>query len=119
MDGIFVFSSMEEREIKKEAKPGEKPFLCKKKVKCRFPIARIKKIMQFDEEIGKVSTSAPIVISHALELFLTEILEILVKEATKRNAKKIVLADVNACFTENSRFDFLKGLLARESEQKR
>jgi len=110
---------MVEREIKEEEKTGEKPFLCKKKMKCRFPIARIKKIMQFDEEIGKVSTSAPIVISHAIELFLTEILEMLAKEAAKRNSKKIVLADVNACFTEHGRFDFLKPLLSKEEAQKR
>lgn len=82
----------------------------KRKNKCRFPIARIKKIMQFDEEIGKVSSSAPIVISHAIELFLVDILKGLVEEAKTKGAKKIVLSHLEAHVSSSQRLEFLKGI---------
>lgn len=102
-----------------EAGQEEKPFQPKKRAKCRFPIARIKKIMQSDEDIGKVSSSAPIVISQAIELFLTDLLELLVKEAAKKNSKKIVLSHVETCFADNSRLDFLKELIGKGIEEKK
>lgn len=83
----------------------------KKRTKCRFPIARIKKIMQFDDEIGKVSSSAPIVISHAIEMFLVDLLLLLQKRAEERSSKKIVPSDLEVCFREDSKFDFLKHLV--------
>lgn len=45
------------------------------KYKTRFPTSRIKKIMQADEEIGKVALSAPIIVSRAVELFLQSLVE--------------------------------------------
>ncbi|KAI5186279.1 Dr1-associated corepressor [Nematocida homosporus] len=83
----------------------------KRKTKCRFPIARIKKIMQFDEEIGKVSSSAPIVISHAIELFLIDLLHLLEEEAKQKNSKKIILAHLESCIAANQQLEFLSSLL--------
>lgn len=80
----------------------------RKKSKCRFPIARIKKIMQFDEEVGKVSSSAPIVISHAIELFLVDLLKSLMEEAKQKGAKKIVLPHLESCVLSSQRLEFLK-----------
>ena len=37
--------------------------------------ARIKKIMQSDEEIGKVAAAVPVIISRALELFVETLLK--------------------------------------------
>jgi hypothetical protein len=45
------------------------------KYKTRFPTSRIKKIMQADEEIGKIAQSTPIVVSRAVELFLQSIID--------------------------------------------
>ncbi|TDG40091.1 hypothetical protein AWZ03_013486 [Drosophila navojoa] len=42
----------------------------KKKYNARFPAGRIKKIMQSDEEIGKVAQAVPVIISRTLELFV-------------------------------------------------
>ena len=36
--------------------------------------ARIKKIMQSDEEVGKVAAAVPVIISRALELFVENLL---------------------------------------------
>ncbi|KAF5319417.1 hypothetical protein D9619_008639 [Psilocybe cf. subviscida] len=55
----------------------------------KFPVARIKKIMQKDEEVGKVAQATPIVISKALELFLGMIVEASSKVTTERGSKKV------------------------------
>ncbi|OAG33605.1 hypothetical protein NEIG_01478 [Nematocida sp. ERTm5] len=86
----------------------------KKKAKCRFPIARIKKIMQIDEEIGKVSTFAPIVISHAIELFLINLLKQMEEEAKQKAVKKIVLSHLEACIENDPKLEFMKALLTKK-----
>ncbi|XP_075597585.1 dr1-associated corepressor isoform X2 [Balearica regulorum gibbericeps] len=59
----------------------------KKKYNARFPPARIKKIMQTDEEIGKVAAAVPVIISRALELFLESLLRKACHVTQSRNAK--------------------------------
>ncbi|XP_027712019.1 dr1-associated corepressor isoform X1 [Vombatus ursinus] len=59
----------------------------KKKYNARFPPARIKKIMQTDEEIGKVAAAVPVIISRALELFLESLLKKACQVTQSRNAK--------------------------------
>ncbi|XP_075795121.1 dr1-associated corepressor isoform X2 [Pelodiscus sinensis] len=59
----------------------------KKKYNARFPPARIKKIMQTDEEIGKVAAAVPVIISRALELFLESLLRKACQVTQSRNAK--------------------------------
>lgn len=51
------------------------------------PQARIKKIMQTDEEIGKVAAAVPVIISRALELFLESLLKKACQVTQSRNAK--------------------------------
>ena len=46
----------------------------KKKFNARFPPARIKKIMQLDEEVGKVASAVPVMISRSLETFMENLL---------------------------------------------
>lgn len=41
--------------------------------KTRFPLSRIKKLIQEDEEIGKTSSAVPVALSKALELFIEEV----------------------------------------------
>ncbi|KAI5189608.1 Dr1-associated corepressor [Nematocida minor] len=89
----------------------QKPVEFRRKAKCRFPIARIKKIMQIDEEIGKVSTSAPIVISHAIELFLISLLKEMEADAKQKSSKKILLVHLESCIMNNPKLEFMKALL--------
>jgi len=84
----------------------------KKKYNARFPPARIKKIMQTDEEVGKVAAAVPVIISRALELFV----ESLIKKASEitqaKNAKTLTTTHLKQCILAESQFDFLKDLVA-------
>ena len=62
------------------------------KNKTHFPAARIKKIMQSDEEIGKVAQATPVIVGRALEIFMANLVEVSLLEAKTRCQK-------NYCFT--------------------
>ncbi|OTF72943.1 hypothetical protein BLA29_007566, partial [Euroglyphus maynei] len=58
----------------------------KKRFNARFPPARIKKIMQKDEEVGKVAQAVPVIIAKALESFAEQLLTISSEVTRTRNA---------------------------------
>ncbi|KAL5008742.1 hypothetical protein ScPMuIL_014323 [Solemya velum] len=83
----------------------------KKKYNARFPPARIKKIMQTDEEVGKVASAVPVIISRALELFI-ESLILKTSETTQgRNAKTLSTAHIKQTIHSEKKFDFLRDLV--------
>ncbi|XP_034280313.1 dr1-associated corepressor [Pantherophis guttatus] len=84
----------------------------KKKYNARFPPARIKKIMQTDEEIGKVAAAVPVIISRALELFLESLLKTACHVTQSRNAKTMTTSHLKQCIEQEQQFDFLKDLVA-------
>ncbi|XP_007883922.1 dr1-associated corepressor [Callorhinchus milii] len=84
----------------------------KKKYNARFPPARIKKIMQTDEEIGKVAAAVPVIISRALELFLESLLTKACRVTQSRNAKTMTTSHLKQCIELEQQFDFLKDLVA-------
>uniref|UniRef100_A0A8D0KMQ9 Dr1-associated corepressor n=1 Tax=Salvator merianae TaxID=96440 RepID=A0A8D0KMQ9_SALMN len=84
----------------------------KKKYNARFPPARIKKIMQTDEEIGKVAAAVPVIISRALELFLESLLKKACHVTQSRNAKTMTTSHLKQCIELEQQFDFLKDLVA-------
>jgi histone H3/H4 len=55
--------------------------------KSKFPIARIKKIMQKDEQIGKMSSSSPVLVSRCVELFIEDLLNETLKVTNSVKAK--------------------------------
>jgi len=83
----------------------------KKKYNSRFPPARIKKIMQVDEEIGKVAQSVPVIISKCVEMFLTEILKNAGKVTTERKAKTMTIAHLKELVMKEESYDFLRDLV--------
>ncbi|XP_077283627.1 negative cofactor 2 alpha [Arctopsyche grandis] len=83
----------------------------KKKYNARFPAGRIKKIMQTDEEVGKVAQAVPVVISRTLELFVESLLTKSLDVTLKRNAKTLSPSHLKQCILSESRFDFLKDLV--------
>ncbi|XP_036380561.1 dr1-associated corepressor-like [Megalops cyprinoides] len=83
----------------------------KKKYNARFPPARIKKIMQTDEEIGKVAAAVPVIISRALELFLESLLTKACQVTQSRNAKTMTTSHLKQCIELEQQFDFLKDLV--------
>ncbi|XP_005191737.2 dr1-associated corepressor homolog [Musca domestica] len=83
----------------------------KKKYNARFPVGRIKKIMQSDEEVGKVAQAVPIIISRTLELFVESLLTKTLKITNSRNAKTLSTSHMKQCIMSEQRFDFLRELV--------
>ncbi|XP_017876817.1 dr1-associated corepressor [Ceratina calcarata] len=83
----------------------------KKKYNARFPAGRIKKIMQTDEEVGKVAQAVPIIISRTLELFVHSLLTKAMEITCAKNAKTLSPSHMKQCILSESRFDFLKDLV--------
>ncbi|XP_018336012.1 dr1-associated corepressor [Agrilus planipennis] len=83
----------------------------KKKYNARFPAGRIKKIMQTDEEVGKVAQAVPVIISRTLELFVESLLTKSMQITQTRNAKTLTPSHMKQCILSENRFDFLKDLV--------
>ncbi|KAH7923222.1 histone-fold-containing protein [Leucogyrophana mollusca] len=77
----------------------------------KFPVARIKKIMQKDEEVGKVAQATPVVISKALELFLAMIVEEASKVTVERGSKKVEAYHLKHAVETTEMLDFLKEIV--------
>ncbi|KAF8495963.1 hypothetical protein F5888DRAFT_512947 [Russula emetica] len=75
----------------------------------KFPVARIKKIMQKDEEVGKVAQATPIVIS--LELFLQLVVDEAARVTTTRGSKKVEAYHLKHAIETTEMLDFLKELV--------
>ncbi|KAJ2510071.1 hypothetical protein H4217_008046 [Coemansia sp. RSA 1939] len=83
----------------------------RKKDKTKFPVARIKKIMQMDEEVGKMAQATPILISKSLELFMQSIIDDVAKHARVCNARKISTTHLKRCIENTECYDFLKDIV--------
>ncbi|KAH9492687.1 hypothetical protein Btru_024177 [Bulinus truncatus] len=83
----------------------------KKKYNARFPPARIKKIMQTDEDVGKVAAAVPVIISRALELFIESLISETSKTTVARNAKTLSSSHIKQTIESNKQFDFLRDLV--------
>ena len=46
----------------------------KKNTDCKISVARVKKMMQANKEIGKIADKTPLAIAKALELFIKDII---------------------------------------------
>ncbi|CAK9440964.1 uncharacterized protein LODBEIA_P48330 [Lodderomyces beijingensis] len=77
------------------------------KIKTHFPAARIKKIMQSDEEIGKVAQATPIIVGRALEIFMANLVEVSILQAKKQGVKRITASHVKSAIENTEQFDFL------------
>jgi len=84
----------------------------KKKYNARFPPARIKKIMQTDEEVGKVASAVPVIISRVLELFAESLLTQANEITMKRGARTLTPSHLKFCIENESKFDFLREMVA-------
>ncbi|TFK51518.1 histone-fold-containing protein, partial [Heliocybe sulcata] len=77
----------------------------------KFPVARIKRIMQKDEEVGKVAQATPIVISKALELFLAMIVDEAHQVTAERGSKKVEAYHLKHAVERTDMLDFLKEIV--------
>lgn len=87
-------------------------------IKTHFPAARIKKLMQSDEDIGKVAQATPVVVGKALEIFLCSLVEKLCDEARKSGSRRISAQHVKSAVESNEKFDFLVEVVAKYNTEK-
>ncbi|CAN0905110.1 Dr1-associated corepressor [Linum grandiflorum] len=80
----------------------------KKKLDTRFPAARIKKIMQTDEDIGKIAMAVPLLVSKALELFLQDLCDRTYDITLRKGAKTLNSSHLKQCVQKFKLFDFLR-----------
>uniref|UniRef100_A0A3N7FHW1 Transcription factor CBF/NF-Y/archaeal histone domain-containing protein n=1 Tax=Populus trichocarpa TaxID=3694 RepID=A0A3N7FHW1_POPTR len=85
----------------------------RKKLDTRFPAARIKKIMQTDEDVGKIAMAVPLLVSKALELFLQDLCDRTYEITLKRGAKTLNSLHLKQCVQTFNVFDFLREIVSK------
>lgn len=86
-------------------------------VRTKFPVARIKRIMQADEDIGKVAQATPTAAAKALELFLASLTIKSASVARHANSKRITINHLKAAIAEDKNFDFLNDICAEAPDE--
>ncbi|EMR64802.1 putative dna polymerase epsilon subunit c protein [Eutypa lata UCREL1] len=86
-------------------------------VRTKFPTARIKRIMQADEEVGKVAQQTPIAVGKALELFMVQLVSKSAEVAKERNSKRITAQMLKQAVESANEWDFLQEIVAKVSEK--
>ncbi|SZF00927.1 unnamed protein product [Blumeria hordei] len=83
-------------------------------IKTKFPVARIKRIMQADEEVGKVAQVTPVAVSKALELFMIALVSGAADKAREKGSKKVSAQHLKMVVEgQPERFDFLAEIVER------
>ncbi|KAF1344806.1 histone-fold-containing protein [Delphinella strobiligena] len=82
-------------------------------VKTKFPTARIKRIMQADEDVGKVAQVTPVVVAKALELFMIRLITSSANVAKSRGSKKVMSQHMKAAVMQDDQFDNLRDIMAK------
>lgn len=101
---------------KDQAEKGE-PLPVNREVKTQFPIARIKRLMQSDEDIGKVASLTPVSVAKALELFMIQVVEEACKRARAKQVKRVSIAHLYQAIMEEEQFDFLRDVMEKYEAQ--
>ncbi|ODQ78803.1 hypothetical protein BABINDRAFT_20871, partial [Babjeviella inositovora NRRL Y-12698] len=82
-------------------------------IKTHFPAARIKKLMQSDEDIGKVAQATPVVVGRALEIFMASLVLASCDEAKKNGQRRVTASHVRGAIEANEQYDFLVELVEK------
>ncbi|KAJ5163975.1 uncharacterized protein N7500_005805 [Penicillium coprophilum] len=102
-------------EMKEEMPPA--PPSAGIEVKTKFPVARIKRIMQADEDVGKVAQVTPIAVSKALELFMISLVTKAAQEAKDRNSKRVTASHLKQAVAKDEVLDFLADIISKVPDQ--
>lgn len=103
------------KELGGETFPGLASY---RQLKTHFPSARVKKLLQSDEDIGKVAQATPLVVGRAVELFMSALVEKTVEEASQGHSKKITVAMLKKVIEDNEEFDFVLDVCDKYSDSK-
>jgi len=74
----------------------------------KISASRVKKIMQTNEEVGKLAQPVPVMVARALELFAKSLLLAAGKVAEQSGAKTLTPVHLKTAVEEDERMDFLK-----------
>ncbi|KAI1180173.1 hypothetical protein F4777DRAFT_364145 [Nemania sp. FL0916] len=103
---------------KAAAPVAKEPEIMESPVRTKFPTARIKRIMQADEEVGKVAQQTPIAVGKALELFMVQLVHKSAEVAKEKNSKRITAHMLKQAIDSNNEWDFLRDIVAKVTEEK-
>lgn len=81
-----------------------------------FPVARIKKMMQSDDDVGKIATVTPVLVAKALECMMEYVLQEAARVALDKSTKTVTPQHLKACVMQNDSFDFLRDVLGAVPE---
>lgn len=109
---------MPPRRAAKEPSPPEPPIIDSSMVKTKFPTARIKRIMQADEEVGKVAQQTPIAVGKALELFMIQLVSKSAEVAKDKGSKRVTAAMLKHVVESDEQWDFLREIVSRVENDK-
>lgn len=109
-------SSMPPR--KAAAEPAPPAEIMYSPVKTKFPTARIKRIMQADEEVGKVAQQTPIAVGKALELFMVQLVQKSADVAKDKGSKRVTAAMLKQVVETDDQWDFLRDIVSRVENDK-
>lgn len=87
-------------------------------VKTKFPTARIKRIMQADEEVGKVAQQTPIAVGKALEMFMIQLVTKSAEVARDKNSKRVTPAMLKTVVETDEHWDFLREIVSKVEQDK-
>ncbi|KAL0213521.1 hypothetical protein RCL1_007147 [Eukaryota sp. TZLM3-RCL] len=82
-----------------------------------FPPSRVKKIIQSNDEIGKMMASVPVVVSSATEQFLREFVNEVAHIAEDSDVRTIKATHIEQCISKfPEKYGFLRPVLPPETE---
>jgi histone H3/H4 len=87
-------------------------------VKTKFPTARIKRIMQADEEVGKVAQQTPIAVGKALELFMVQLVGKSADIAKDKGSKRVTASMLKQVVETDEQWDFLREIVGKVENEK-
>ncbi|KAF2215471.1 hypothetical protein CERZMDRAFT_105149 [Cercospora zeae-maydis SCOH1-5] len=103
-----------------KSQPNSDPTLgCQ--IKTSFPVARIKRIMQADEDIGKVAQVTPTVVSRALELFMIKLISAAAHQArgpegtsgAGKGPRRVLAQHLKKAIAADPQLDFLEEIVSK------
>ncbi|GIZ44894.1 hypothetical protein CKM354_000807900 [Cercospora kikuchii] len=103
-----------------KSEPNKDPTLgCQ--IKTSFPVARIKRIMQADEDIGKVAQVTPTVVSRALELFMIKLISAAAHQArgpegtsgAGKGPRRVLAQHLKKAIASDPQLDFLEEIVSK------
>jgi histone H3/H4 len=85
-------------------------------IRTKFPVARIKRIMQADEEVGKVAQVTPVAVSKALELFMIALVSGAAEKAKEKGGKRVTAQHLKMVVEGDEQFDFLNEIVGKVAD---